>query len=83
MTFQEAVRAADGFVRRPSAADRLQLEALYQQATEGDIRGRRPGFTDFAGRMRYDARARLAGMPCAAAETAYADLVRRLLEKHD
>lgn len=82
MNFDEAVRAVREITRRPSAADRLQLEALYLQATEGDIRGRRPGFTDFAGRMRYDARARLAGMSREAAENTYASLVRQLLEKH-
>jgi acyl-CoA-binding protein len=33
----------------------LKLYALYKQATEGDVDGKRPGFTDMIGRAKWDA----------------------------
>ncbi len=53
--FEEAADAAQHLDERPDNATLLQLYALYKQATAGDVQGKRPGFTDFAGRAKYDA----------------------------
>jgi diazepam-binding inhibitor (GABA receptor modulating acyl-CoA-binding protein) len=39
----------------------LQLYALYKQGSEGDVEGKRPGFTDMVGRAKYDAWAAIKG----------------------
>jgi acyl-CoA-binding protein len=33
----------------------LKLYSLYKQGSTGDVTGKRPGFTDFKGRAKYDA----------------------------
>lgn len=71
----EAVQALD---ERPDNATLLQLYALYKQATVGDVEGRRPGFTDFAGRAKYDAWADLEGTDSEDAMQQYVDLVDAL-----
>lgn len=79
MDFAEAEQAARKLPRQPSGEDALLLEALHAQATLGDVSGKRPGFTDFAGRMRFDAWARLEGMSREEARRGYCALVERLL----
>ena len=39
----------------PSNEEKLQVYALYKQATVGDVTGKRPGMMDFVGRAKYDA----------------------------
>ena len=56
----------------------LQLYALYKQASEGDVEGRRPGFTDMVGRAKYDAWAGLKGKSGDEAMAAYTSLVNSL-----
>ena len=63
---------------RPDNETLLQLYALYKQATVGNVRGKRPGFTDFAGRTKYDAWKKKKGMSEDAAMQAYIDLVEKL-----
>jgi diazepam-binding inhibitor (GABA receptor modulating acyl-CoA-binding protein) len=47
--------------KRPDNDTLLKLYALYKQGAAGDITGKRPGFTDFKGRAKYDAWAKLKG----------------------
>jgi len=39
----------------------LKLYALYKQGSVGEVTGKRPGFTDFKGRAKYDAWDKLKG----------------------
>jgi len=40
---------------RPGNLTLLRLYALFKQATEGDVHGDKPGFTDIVGKYKYDA----------------------------
>ncbi|APV51055.1 acyl-CoA-binding protein [Betaproteobacteria bacterium GR16-43] len=57
---------------------KLRLYAHYKQATEGDVKGDKPGFTDFVNRAKYEAWAKLKGMGTDDAMTAYVKLVDRV-----
>ncbi len=46
----------------PSNELKLKMYALYKQATEGDVKGKRPGMLNVVGRAKYDAWAKLKGM---------------------
>ncbi len=76
--FAAAAEAVQDLDERPDNATLLQLYALYKQATVGDVEGRRPGFTDFAGRAKYDAWADLEGTDSEDAMQQYIDLVDEL-----
>lgn len=56
---QQEVSTMEGTLGRIA---RLRLYALFMQATAGDVSGRRPGFSDFEGRSRWDAWKALAGV---------------------
>ena len=47
---------------KPSNEMKLKMYALYRQAKDGDVTGRRPGMMDVVGRFKYDAWAALKGM---------------------
>ena len=53
--FEQAVADSKKLSERPDNMTLLKLYALYKQATEGDVQGKRPGFTDMVGRAKYDA----------------------------
>ena len=57
---------------------KLKLYAHFKQATEGDVAGDKPGFTDFVNRAKYDAWAKLKGTPTDKAMEAYIKLVERV-----
>ena len=59
--FDAAAQSAQHLPTRPDNDTLLQIYALYKQATVGDATGARPGFTDFVGRAKYDAWAKLKG----------------------
>ncbi|MAR92153.1 MAG: acyl-CoA-binding protein [Pseudomonadota bacterium] len=40
---------------KPDNNLKLEFYALYKQATEGDVKGKKPGLTDFVGRAKYSA----------------------------
>ena len=73
---QERVRTLR---RPPSNADLLELYALQQQGSLGDVEGDRPGVVDFTGQARYDAWASKKGIDREAAMQRYVALVERLL----
>lgn len=56
----------------------LELYALYKQASEGDVAGKRPGALDMKGRAKYDAWAVRKGMSREDAMSKYVALVDRL-----
>jgi acyl-CoA-binding protein len=57
---------------------KLKLYANYKQATEGDVKGEKPGFTDFVNRAKYEAWAKLKGMSSEKAMEDYIKLVQRV-----
>lgn len=76
--FETALAEVKNLTERPDNQTLLRLYALYKQASEGDVSGRRPGFTDLVGRAKYDAWAGLQGTAGEAAMQGYVDLVARL-----
>ena len=76
--FEAAVAASKQLPERPSNDVLLQLYALYKQATDGDVEGKRPGFTDMVGRAKYDAWATVKGTAGEAAMTRYIELIGSL-----
>jgi acyl-CoA-binding protein len=67
--------------KRPSNAELLDLYGLYKQATEGDVKGSRPGLLDPKGRAKFDAWAGRKGTATADAKAAYVALVAELTKK--
>ncbi|MBA53720.1 MAG: acyl-CoA-binding protein [Pseudomonadales bacterium] len=47
---------------KPDNNLKLEFYALFKQATEGDVKGKKPGLTDFVGRAKYGAWEKLKGM---------------------
>ena len=76
--FETAVMAAKQLRHRPDNDSLLKLYAYYKQATVGDVEGKRPGFTDFVGRAKYDAWKKVKGLATDQAMQHYIDLVKVL-----
>ncbi len=76
--FEAAVARSKTLAERPDNASLLKLYALYKQATDGDVEGRRPGFTDLVGRAKHDAWAAAKGTTADAAMAQYVALVEEL-----
>ncbi len=76
--FDKAVAASKNLPEKPDNATLLQLYSLYKQATDGDIEGKRPGFTDMVGRAKYDAWATVKGKAKGVAMQEYIDLIESL-----
>jgi diazepam-binding inhibitor (GABA receptor modulating acyl-CoA-binding protein) len=76
--FHVAAEAVKGLVSDPGNATKLRLYALYKQATEGDVAGKRPGLTNPVGRAKHDAWAKEHGTSAQDARDAYVALVRSL-----
>ena len=60
---------------KPDNATLLKIYSLYKQATEGDVQGKRPGFTDMVGRAKYDAWTAVKGKSTDEAMKEYVDLI--------
>ncbi|MBZ2169357.1 MULTISPECIES: acyl-CoA-binding protein [Marinobacter] len=78
--FDEAVnyiQTAEGDFQ-PSNEMKLEFYALYKQATEGDVSGKRPGMMDFVGRAKYDAWEKLKGLSNEDAMQQYIDKLNAL-----
>ena len=76
--FEEAVnyiQTAEGDFK-PSNEMKLEFYALYKQATDGDVSGKRPGMMDFIGRAKYDAWEKLKG-------TSTDDAMQQYIDKLD
>jgi acyl-CoA-binding protein len=72
--FQQAVADSKSLSERPDNQTLLQLYALYKQGSEGDVDGKRPGFTDMVGRAKWDAWNELKGTAKETAMQRYIDL---------
>jgi diazepam-binding inhibitor (GABA receptor modulator, acyl-CoA-binding protein) len=76
--FEHAGVEARKLKNDPGNERKLQLYALYKQATEGDVEGPRPGLMDFVGGAKHDAWAKVKGMKSEDAMKKYIALVERL-----
>ena len=76
--FEQAKQDVQGLSERPDNDTLLRLYALYKQGSEGDVSGEKPGFFDFDGTAKYEAWAKLKGMPRDEAMKKYVDLVKKL-----
>src|SRR5450631_2741668 len=59
--FEAAASAAKKTKKKPDNATLLKLYSNFKQATEGDVKGDRPGGFDFVGAAKYDAWVKLKG----------------------
>jgi acyl-CoA-binding protein len=76
--FDAAVARVSEMTTDPGNDVKLKMYALYKQATQGDVQGKRPGFTNPVGRAKYDAWAEVSGMSTEDAEAAYIGLADSL-----
>ena len=60
--FEAAAAAAKQTKKKPDNATLLKLYAYYKQATDGEVKGNRPGGFDFVGGAKHDAWSKLKGM---------------------
>ena len=76
--FEAAAAAAMQTKKKPDNATLLKLYSYYKQATEGDVKGDRPGGFDFVGGAKYDAWSKLKGTSKDEAMQNYIKQVERL-----
>jgi len=76
--FEAATAAAKQTKKKPDNATLLKLYSYYKQATEGDVKGDRPGGFDFVGAAKYDAWAKLRGTTRDDAMQSYIKQVEKL-----
>lgn len=76
--FQQAQQDVQQLPERPGNLTLLRLYALFKQATEGDVSGDKPGFTDIVGKYKYEAWAALKGTGQDVAKQQYVELVESL-----
>jgi len=76
--FAKALKDVKQLPERPGNLTLLRLYALFKQATDGDVHGDKPGFTDIVGKYKYDAWAALQGTPQETARQQYVELVESL-----
>ncbi len=77
-TFKKASSEVKNLNQRPSNDELLDLYALFKQATEGDIHGKRPGMLNIKERAKWDAWKKLEGQSSDKAEQDYTSLVENL-----
>lgn len=76
--FEQATVDVKGLSKRPGDDDMLSLYALFKQATDGDVSGKKPGMFDFVGRAKFEAWEKLRGTSTEDAMKRYIDKVRSL-----
>ena len=76
--FDAAVANSKNLSERPDNATLLKIYALYKQATEGDVEGKKPGFGDMVGRAKWDAWNGFKGTDKEGAMQQYIDLIKEL-----
>jgi acyl-CoA-binding protein len=79
-SFLQAVDRVRELDTRPSNENLLKLYGLFKQATEGDVKGERPGGFDFKAIAKYDSWSSQRGMSRDEAMQTYIDLVNALAE---
>lgn len=81
--FEAAVAGSKTLKKKPSNDMLLKLYAFYKQATEGDVKGERPGFTDFVGAAKWDAWNKIKGTGSDEAKQQYVKLIERLKREEE
>ncbi len=76
--FTQAQEDVKQLPERPGNLTLLRLYALFKQASEGDVQGDKPGFTDIVGKYKYDAWAAPQGTAQDAAKQQCVELVESL-----
>ena len=76
--FEKAVAESKQLPEKPDNQTLLSIYGLYKQATEGEPTGKRPGFTDMVGRMKFDAWAAVKDKSSDQAMQEYIDLIESL-----
>ncbi|MBU6487492.1 MAG: acyl-CoA-binding protein [Burkholderiales bacterium] len=76
--FEQAQVDVKALPEKPGNMTLLRLYALFKQATEGDVHGDKPGFTDIVGKYKYDAWGSLKGTAQDVAKQQYVELVEAL-----
>jgi acyl-CoA-binding protein len=76
--FAAAAKDAVKLPKAPNNDEKLEIYALYKQATEGDVSGSRPGMFDMVGRAKFDAWSKKKGLKTDAAMQAYIDFIAKL-----
>ncbi len=76
--FEKAVAESKQLPEKPDNQTLLVIYGLYKQATEGEPTGKRPGFTDMVGRMKFDAWAAIKDKSSDEAMQEYIDLIESL-----
>ncbi|WP_250451249.1 acyl-CoA-binding protein [Caballeronia sp. ATUFL_M2_KS44] len=76
--FAQAQNDVKQLPERPGNLTLLRLYALFKQASVGDVEGEKPGFTDIAGKYKYEAWSALKGTPADTAKQHYVELVESL-----
>lgn len=76
--FEKAVAESKQLPEKPDNQTLLVIYGLYKQATEGEPTGKRPGFTDMVGRMKFDAWAAIKNKSSDEAMQEYIDLIESL-----
>jgi diazepam-binding inhibitor (GABA receptor modulator, acyl-CoA-binding protein) len=79
--FSNAVKDALKLPRRPDNDTLLRLYALFKQATDGDVKGTKPGLLDLKGRKKFEAWTSVKGMSRQDAQKNYIALVKELHAK--
>ncbi len=79
--FEKAAEDVKKAKKDPGNDMKLRLYAHFKQGSEGDVAGDKPGFTDFVGRAKYDAWAKIKGTSKDDAMKAYVKLVERVLRE--
>lgn len=59
----------------PSNELKLEMYALFKQATVGDVQGKKPGMMDLVGKAKYSAWGKIKGMTAEDAMQSYIDRV--------
>ncbi|HEY9843955.1 MAG: acyl-CoA-binding protein [Candidatus Sericytochromatia bacterium] len=80
-SFASAQQKVQTLSTRPNNDTLLELYALYKQATQGNVSGKRPGLFDLKGQAKYDAWARRKGQEPENCKQAYVELVEKLAGK--
>jgi acyl-CoA-binding protein len=71
------VKTAEGDFQ-PSNELKLRMYALFKQASDGDVSGKKPGMMDFVGRAKYQAWEELKGMSADEAMQEYITTIENL-----
>ena len=80
--FEQAREEVQHLKAKPNNTELLKLYGLYKQATEGDVKGDRPGTFDIKGQFKYDFWKRYLGKSEEEAMNEYIALVATLKEKY-